>query len=42
MYISYVTLSIKIWREHACKTEIHSDNDDENKQKEDDGEEILG
>ena len=40
MYIAYVTLSIKIRREHARKTEIH-DNDDENKQTEDDGEEIL-
>ena len=43
MYLSHVTLSIKIRREHARKTEIHDDDDDdENKQTEDDGEEILG
>ena len=39
MYIAYVILSIKIRREHDRKTEIHDD--DENKQTEDDGEEIL-
>ena len=40
---NYVTLSIKIRREHARKTEIHNydDDDDENKQTEDDGKEIL-
>ena len=44
MYILYVTLSIKIWREHARKTEIHDDDNDEyeNKQAEDNGEEFLG
>ena len=42
MYIVYTTLSIKIWHQHARKTEIHYNNNDEHKQTEDDGEEILG
>ena len=44
MYIAYATLSIKIQREHGRKTEIYDydGNEDENKQTEDDGEEILG